>query len=95
MNLQQAANAAAGSSQQKPMAQTMSKQQKKLFNQIMVTGDQEKAEEFNIAMDLLNKYQKDKDFFKKDSQKTKKRIDDLFEDLGVAEGDKTEEEKKQ
>ena len=95
MNLQQAANAAAGSSQQKPMAQTMSKHQKKLFNQIMVTGDQEKAEEFNIAMDLLNKYQKDKDFFKKDSQKTKKRIDDLFEDLGVAEGDKTEEEKKQ
>ena len=95
MNLQQAANAAAGPSQQKPMAQTMSKHQKKLFNQIMVTGDQEKAEEFNIAMDLLNKYQKDKDFFKKDSQKTKKRIDDLFEDLGVAEGDKTEEEKKQ
>ena len=49
----------------------------------MVTGDQTQAEEFNIAIDLLNKYKKDKDFIKKDVNKTKKKIDEMFEDLGV------------
>ena len=45
---------------------TLNKQQKKLFNQVVSTGDQETAEDFETAMSLMNKYQKDKDFFKKD-----------------------------
>ena len=56
-------------------AQTLSKQQKKLFNDVVVHGDQEQAEDFQTAMSLLNKYQKDKDFFKKDVQKVKKEAE--------------------
>lgn len=53
-------------------AQTLSKQQKKLFNEVIVSGDQETAEDFQTAMSLLNKYQKDKAFLKKDVDKLKK-----------------------
>ena len=37
----------------------------------MVSGDQETAEDFQTAMSLLNKYQKDKTFLKKDIDKLK------------------------
>ena len=49
----------------------MSKKHKKLFNEVVVHGDQETAEDFQTAMSLLNKYQKDKAFLKKDVSKLK------------------------
>ena len=39
----------------------------------MAHNDQETAEDFQIAMDLLNKYQKDNRFFKRDAEKLKKQ----------------------
>ena len=50
---------------------TLNKQQQKLFNQVVSTNDQETAEDFHTAMDLLNKYQKDKQYFKKDVKNLK------------------------
>ena len=52
-------------------AATLNKRQKKLFNDVVKTGDQETAEDFQTAMSLLNNYQKDKEFFKKDVKKVK------------------------
>ena len=52
-------------------AQTLNKQQKKLYNEVITHGDQESAEDFQTAMSLLNKYQKDKDWIKKDVTKLK------------------------
>ena len=45
---------------------TLNQQQKKLFNQVVATQDQETAEDFQTAMELMNRYQKDKNCFKKD-----------------------------
>jgi len=45
---------------------SMSKDQKKLFQQVVAKSDQETAEDFEIALELLNRYKKDKNFIQKD-----------------------------
>jgi len=40
----------------------MDKRQKKLFDEVVKHNDQEVAEDFEVALSLLNKYQKDKNF---------------------------------
>ena len=57
----------------------------------MVHGDQQSAEDFHTAMDLLHRYQKDKKVFKKDVQKIK---DEAAYVLNEASKDPTEEVKK-
>jgi len=52
---------------------------------VVVTGDQETAEDFQMAMGLLNKYQKDKEFLKKDVTKIKKESAFLLQETDSAE----------
>ena len=57
----------------------------------MVHGDQQSAEDFQTAMGLLHRYQKDKQVFKRDVQKLK---DESAFVLNEASKDPTEEVKK-
>ena len=63
----------------------MNKQQKKLFDEVVISGDQETAEDFQTAMQLLNKYQKDKEFLKKDVTKIKKEAAFILQETDSAE----------
>lgn len=54
-------------------APVFSKQQTKIVQNVMAHADQETAEDLAIAMSLLGKYQKDKNFIKKEFLETKRK----------------------
>ena len=49
------------------------KYQKELHRRILASNDQETVEDFELAMEVLNRYQKDRNYLKKEANEIKQK----------------------